>query len=372
MKKKKLLFIIWSFTYGGGAERVLATLVNNLPKEYDIDILEYWNANIYNKKINSNVHLLKPVVDSTKDSKFKKIIKMVILYTFPSILRKKYIKDNYDVEISYNYLLPTFLLRKSGKTISWIHGDIYDLKTRWFNRFKQRHAFKNVDRIVSISKNTYESVVDMYPEYKDKTIIINNSFDFNVMLEKAKEFKVENKEKNILFIGRLDENKNPLFLIEVAKLLKEDNVKFKLSFLGQGSLKDDLESKIKEYDLENAVELLGFQKNPYPYIKSADIIVGCSKSEGFPTVYVEGMLFSKPFVSTIVGGVEELSDGYKCGYVSNDIVEYKEYVKKLLLDKNLYMKMSEHAYKHVQKYSCVNQAKVVNDLICEIGDSSES
>ena len=40
MKKKKILFIIWSFTYGGGAERVLANIVNNLDKNrYDIDIL---------------------------------------------------------------------------------------------------------------------------------------------------------------------------------------------------------------------------------------------------------------------------------------------------------------------------------------------
>ena len=53
MKKKKILFIIWSFTYGGGAERVLANIVNNLDKNrYDIDIIEYWHTNINNEEIN--------------------------------------------------------------------------------------------------------------------------------------------------------------------------------------------------------------------------------------------------------------------------------------------------------------------------------
>ena len=41
--KKKVLFIIWSYSYGGGAERVLTNIVNNLdPSKYEIDILEYY------------------------------------------------------------------------------------------------------------------------------------------------------------------------------------------------------------------------------------------------------------------------------------------------------------------------------------------
>ena len=75
MKKKKILFIIWSFTYGGGAERVLANIVNNLDKNrYDIDIIEYWHTNINNEEINDNVTLLEPIIDADNDSILKKIL----------------------------------------------------------------------------------------------------------------------------------------------------------------------------------------------------------------------------------------------------------------------------------------------------------
>lgn len=375
MKKKRILFIIWSFTYGGGAERMLATLVNNLPKDkYEIDILEYWHANINNEKVDSNIHILKPIVDSLKDNKIKRIIKYILLHTFPSILRKKYIKNNYDIEISYNYLIPTFLLGKKGKTISWVHGDIYDLKEHKYNYIKQKKAFKSVNKIVAISENTYKSIIDVYPQYKNKTMIINNGYDFDTMFSKSKEFELEKSDiKKILFIGRLDENKNPLFLIEVAKLLKEDNIKFKMLFLGKGYLKDKIESKIKEYNLFDEVNLLGFQSNPYPYILNSDIIVGSSKSEGFPTVYVEGLRFGKPFVSTIVGGTEELSNSGKCGFVTNNLNEYKDYLKKLIIDNELYNKMSSEAFNYSQKFSCKNQVDIVDNLIMEIlGDINES
>lgn len=122
MKKKKILFIIWSFTYGGGAERVLANIVNNLDKNrYDIDIIEYWHTNINNEEINDNVTLLEPIIDADNDSILKKILYKILLYVFPYYLRKKYIKNNYDMQISFNYLIPTFLLDKKCKTYAWVH-----------------------------------------------------------------------------------------------------------------------------------------------------------------------------------------------------------------------------------------------------------
>ena len=58
MKKKKVLFIIWSFSYGGGAEKILANIVNNLDYEkYDIDVLEYLHADKM-EPVNGNIKIL--------------------------------------------------------------------------------------------------------------------------------------------------------------------------------------------------------------------------------------------------------------------------------------------------------------------------
>ncbi len=67
--KKKVLFIIWSYSYGGGAERILTNIVNNLdPSKYEIDILEYVYAGIKKEEINDNINLLNPIIDITDRS----------------------------------------------------------------------------------------------------------------------------------------------------------------------------------------------------------------------------------------------------------------------------------------------------------------
>lgn len=364
MKKKKILFIIWSFTYGGGAERVLATLANAMPKDkYEIDILEYWHANVGDEKLDSNVTLLPPVVNSLKEGKIRRVLKMFLLYHIPSILRKKYIKKEYDVYISFNYMIPTFLLPKNKFTISWIHGDIYDLKNNRYNRNKQMKSLKEVNTIVAISENTYKSIVDVYPCYKDKVVIINNSYNFDKILAMGNLYKVEKKKnkKYLLFMGRYEDNKNPLYLLEVLKRIKD--IDYQMIYMGRGELKDILISKISEYGLDDKITVLDYQKNPYPYIKNADIILGSSKSEGFPTTFVEGMIFAKPFISTVVGGVKELSNNSKCGFVCKDIDEYYQKLVLLLTDDKLYQKMSKDCLIYVKKYSCTNQVKELEKLL---------
>lgn len=109
MKKKKILFIIWSYTYGGGAEKILTNIVNNLNSEkYQIDIIEYWHTNINKENTNKNIKVLPYIIDAEKDSKIKKIIYKILLILFPRLIRRKYIKDKYDVEIAFNYMIPTF------------------------------------------------------------------------------------------------------------------------------------------------------------------------------------------------------------------------------------------------------------------------
>ena len=368
--KKKILFIIWSFTYGGGAEKILANIVNNMDLEkYDIDILEYWHADINEEKVKKEINILPPVIDSTRDSHIKMHYYKYLLEHNPEKLRKKYIKKEYDYEISFNILIPSFLLSKSAKTISWNHGSIEDLKNRKKDLRLQKNVFENVNKIVAISEKTYNSIIDIFPEYADKTVIINNGFDFSDVLNKSKSKSGEHKNSNkfkFVFAGRFDKNKNPLFLIEIAKKLKQDNIDFQLLMLGKGELQEKVIKKINEYDLNDYVQLLGYKKNPYTYYKEADAILLCSYSEGFPTVLAEGLILGKPFVSTNVGGVIELSDNNTCGFVADNLDEYYKYCKELICNKNLYNKMSISAKKNIQKFTIEKQVHRLENLINKI------
>lgn len=372
MKKTKLLFIIWSFTYGGGAEKVLANFVNKLDKEkYEIDILEYWHSNNKVEKIDERINVLTPIIDESHDNKIKKYITYLLLLFFTYILRKKFIKKEYDYEIAWNYMIPTFLLSKKKKTISWNHGSISDLKSNSFNRFMQQKQYKKVDKIVAISNNTYQSIIEVYPEFKDKTLIINNSFDFKDIKKLANEkTEIEKKKFTMLYIGRFDENKNPLYLIEVANQLKQKKVDFELWMIGKGDLEEKLKEKINNYHLNKRVKLLGYKSNPYPYFKLTDIVVLASKQEGFPTVIAEGLSLGKPFVSTQVGGIEELSDNQKVGFYTNDINEYIEKIILLKEDKVIYNKMSKDGKKHIAKFTQENQIEKFEKLLQEISNKT--
>ena len=366
--KKKLLFIIWSFTYGGGAEKVLSSIVNNLDNsKYEIDIIEYWHSNVKKEDTKENINILHPIIDSINDSRLKKLFYKILLESFPFLLRNKYIKKKYDIEISFNYLIPTFLLSHHTKTIAWVHGDVYDLQNNKKNYLLQKKSFKYVNKIVAISDNTYKSIEKVFPNYSDKLTLINNGFDIESILHKAGEeiLKKENK-KILLFINRLDENKNPLYALDVAKNLVDKGYDFKLQYLGKGELKESLINRINELKLNDYVEILGYKSNPYPYIKRSTIVLGCSKSEGFPTIFIEAIALGKPFVSTKVGGAQEISDNEKCGLVAENLEDYTNKVISLLDNEKKYNEFSKYGIKHSKKFTIETQMKKIEKLIREM------
>lgn len=370
-KKKKILFILWSFSYGGGAEKQLAGIVNNLDKDkYEIDILEYFHTNINIEPINSNINLLKPVNDKQKESKIKRFIFNILVYIYPAIIRKKYIKKEYDYEISFNQEIPTFLLSKNPKSkkICWIHGPIWNLslKKHFIRHIIQKLSFKKANKIVTISEDTLKSIRTIYPEFAFKTIKIYNGYDYKKMDELSAEFNVKKEKKfEILYANRFDENKNPLLLIEAAKLLKGKSNDFHINFLGKGILENKMRTLIKEYNLEENISIVGYQKNPYPYIKMCNIFCLTSVSEGFSNIIVEALHFNKPFVSTDVGIVHEIKQ-FNVGVVASTPEEISDAIYNMLVNKEQYNIMVKNCKKIENKFSIENQIENLEKLIEEL------
>ena len=366
--KKRLLFIIWSFSYGGGAEKILSNLVNNLNKEkYEIDVLEYWHSDIKIEKVNNNINVLKPVVDSTKASKIEMLIKKILVEYFPMLLRCKYAPGKYDVEIAFNYMIPTFLLDRNAVCFSWMHGDINDLKENNYKRKLQARSLKKVKGIITISKNTYNSIVDVYPHEEKKIVIINNGLQLEYIQTMAKKEKI-NKQSEITyfsFVGRLDDNKNPQMLIEIAKKLKERRLNYKIMILGTGNLFEFIKKEVKKYKLRDYIEVKGYVKNPYPYISNSKAILLCSKSEGFPTVLLEGIMLDTPFISTNVGGVMELTKPKKCGSIANDASNFVRLMEKYVTDNRYYSDLVNNCLSTKYKYTLEEQINKLESLLKE-------
>mgnify|MGYP000700518326 CR=1 FL=1 len=104
-----------------------------------------------------------------------------------------------------------------------------------------------------------------------------------------------------------------LFLLDAYK---KSGIKLKLVLLCSNT--KELVDMIKERDLENSVEILGFRTNPYPYIKNAKALILSSEREGLPTVLIESLILGTPVVSTnCISGPSEILTGELSKYLAN-------------------------------------------------------
>ena len=280
-----------------------------------------------------------------------------LIKLFPGLIRKMHLRKTYDVEISFNYLIPTFLLSKnSQKRIAWMHGSIYNLEENKRLKNKQRKALSSVNKIVAISNATEKSIVSVFPEYKDKIIKIYNGYDFSSMVPEGTVTDFQ-----LLYCNRFDENKDPLRFIRIVKRLNDLGLSVTAKMLGTGVFFNEAVRLIREYKLEAQIECVGYKKNPYAYYKHCKVFCLTSHSEGFPTTLVEAMYFGKPFVSTPVAGTEELSQNGNCGFVASDEEEYAIKLLKLLTSSELYKSMSEYCNNYVLNYSLKNQIHAIEE-----------
>lgn len=367
---KKILIVVYTYSLGGGVEKILSNIVSNLDHtKYDITILPYAEYGVKKENISSKVRVLPSIVDMKTAGRIEKITKYFLVHFFPWVLRKIYVKDKYDIEISFNYQIPSFLVKskKGTKVIEWIHGDINDLKSNTLKRKLQKRSFKKADKIVAISQNTKQSIVDVFPIYKNKVQLVYNGIDAEIIRERAQESTdIKLKENSVVFLGRLEEAKKPLKLAEAVKEAIEDNMDINLYLLGQGEQFDELKEKIEEWGLNERIFLLGYQQNPYPIIKQSKAVCMMSRSEGFPTVFTEGMVLGKPFISTAVGGVEELSNDGKCGIIVDSTEQFKEALAKAVLDSEESQKMQEACLEHIKNYSIERQIETIEDMLDSI------
>ena len=367
MDKKKILFITWSFSMGGGAEKILANITKGLSDEYVIDVLEINNHGT-GENCNSDVNILKPLFKNLENATFLKKIKWKLFLLFPKLFRYLVTSKKYDYEIAFNYLYPVYLLSNKAKTVSWNHGTIYNLKKHKFSRIRQGKKLKSVNKIIAISEKTEESIKEIYPEYKKKIELVYNGYDFNNINAKSLEnAEIKFEEDSLIYIGRIEESKGIKRLLEVFKNVVEKIPDKKLYLLGKGDLEEYVSKFILDNQLENNVFMLGYVKNPYPYIKKASYVVLLSEAEGFPTVFVEALVLGKGFISTPVGGTKELYNNQKCGFVSDSNEEISNYlIEELRKKKEDRFINSEVCKKYVDKYSLDKQIASIKKIIKEL------
>lgn len=379
MHKKKVLFMINSM-YGGGAEKIFQTLLKNLsPEKYDITVYSVNQCKIDHKYYPENIkykYIFGGIDESTGQiSKIiTKIKNKINLSRYekdsPETFYKRFIKEKYDVEVAFIEGYATKIIsgsnNKDSKKIAWVHIDLMEnpwTEVAYHSLEEEKDCYRKYDNILGVS----EEVVKAFKKRMDISDTVSvqyNPVDDVEINQKAQMEKIEypSNIKNFVTIGRLVDQKGYDRLLHVVNDLKE-RFKFCIRILGEGTDREKLEDYIKKNHLEDYVELLGFQNNPYPYIKAADAFICSSRSEGFSTVATEALILQKPIFTTDCAGMKELFGGYDCGMICENSEDGLKAMLEEVFAKENFDEYQQDIKKRSEFFKLERRMKEVSDII---------
>jgi len=254
----------------------------------------------------------------------------------PIISFKEACRKHYDVAISYyQFHDPDIYINKikAEKRIQWIHGDMVTFPPP----IVLKQKCKNLDRFVCVSGRVRDSFLKFHPDLQEKAVVTPNIVDNlhiinNAEVSLAQELK-QDDILNVVTVSRLHSKKGLRTALQAHKRLDSEGIHFRWYIVGEGEERKILEKLIRQYGLQNKFILLGNRKNPYPYIKKADLFVLPSESEGYSTVLIEAKILKKPIMTTDIGGArEEICSGENGLIVENSEEAIYQGLKKMVVD----------------------------------------
>jgi glycosyltransferase involved in cell wall biosynthesis len=182
------------------------------------------------------------------------------------------------------------------------------------------YTWQSADKIVRVNKMDLKKFDNLEID-KSKLLYIPNGFSSDMfkpknMLTARKKLDLPIDKRILVNIANLEEYKGQKYLIKSMEKVLVAQKDVMLYIVGEGSLRNRLQSMIQEYGLQKNVELAGGNKprEEIPiWMQACDVFVLPSLSEGNPTVMFEALGCGKPFIGTNVDGIPEIIINYKLG-----------------------------------------------------------
>jgi len=212
------------------------------------------------------------------------------------------------------------------------------------------------NNFIVISKHAEDFYKQVLPADLRRLQILNNAIDYNRF------FKREPNQLHIplrlITIGRLDENKNQIFLVKVVRLLKSEGIQVQLDILGEGPFRKHIEGTISDWDLKEQVNLLGSVNQIEEQLHKADIYIHAARSEAFGLAIVEAMAAGLPFVMLDAKGNRDIAENGKNGFfiTEENVNAFANAIKNFISAPKRYSEMSDYAKTDAAKFDIVPYA----------------
>lgn len=324
--KKHILFIINNLEIGG-VQKSFLSLINTIDtSKYNIDVFISQNHKEYEKELPDNINILHSIKTEMAVDYFPRAIKRMIRAGYYSMAIKRCIqflvsridrgyggyllsrlyepiKKFYDVIIDEGGQAQLYFMvdqLRADKKISIFHSDY----SQWnlYHRMDERYYYK-IDYILTISEKCRQSLINYFPNFDSKRIAVMENISSPSFIRLQAEVPIKGMDAEtirLLTVGRLSYEKGIDTALLTARKLTDRGIKFHWYFLGDapGNAKESYLAMAKKIGVDNHVSFLGSHRNPYPYIKKADIIVHPSRYEGKSIALDEIKILAKPVVVT--------------------------------------------------------------------------
>jgi glycosyltransferase involved in cell wall biosynthesis len=356
-KIQKKLIIFMPSMDGGGVEKNIILITNYLSKFIkNITLITFDKR--FNNQFNNEIKIIN--VQKTMNNNYSKYYKY---FCCLKILIRKIINSKnisvfaFQANI-YCIILSKFfnfnlIVRSNSSPSGWTNNKI--------KNFIFKILFKSPNYVIV---NSFQFAKEIHKKFNVRAKVIYNPLNkFEILKKSKKEINFNFKDKKslkIINIARFTDQKDHLTLLEAFKKVNA-KINVELLIMGYGANKKIIYNFIKENKLGKKVKVISFQKNPYPFIKKADIFILSSIYEGLPNVLLEALTLKKFVISSdCPTGPKEILKNGKYGFLFKvkNINQLTSQIIKYSDNKKICNRKIDLAYKSLQRFdfnTCCNK-----------------
>lgn len=358
---KKKVFIIVPTLGTGGGEKLVIDLATNIDKsKFDVSIVclfpkkntiyekiamrEGINIIYMNKNMGLDIKLIFSLIRLFKTNKPD------IVHTHLNVMP---------------YVLPAVITSKVKSRLHTVHS-VAEKEAEGISRLIMKCAYKIFKFTpVAICDYVKGTIEEVYKIKSSEISCIYNGINTSLFNRRNLEnTKTKREQTHLISVGTLYHVKNHKLIIDAFSEVQKQVPNIKLTILGDGELRNELEQQIKSYGLNNKIQLKGIVENVWDELNNADIYVMASNYEGLPLSILEAMACELPIIATKAGGVVDIVKNEENGLII-DIGNQKQLqdaIIKLCTDDALREGMSKKSKTLSKRYDIKRVSKLYEEI----------
>lgn len=344
----KKILIVNNNLHIGGVQKALINLLWNIREQYDITLLLFSRSGELLEELPPDIRVICPsgawrYLGMTRDDvhSLRERIGRAFFAAITRVFGRKYAVSlmslgqrkyaGYDAAISYLHNsgdkvfyggCNDFVLKHvhANKKITFLHCDYLHCGADTPDNGRQYAKF---DTIAACSQGCADAFLKAHPELKERVCVVRNCHRFDQIREAAQADPQTLKagKVNIATVARLGKEKGVERALRVIAQLGPLRERMHYYVIGDGVQRKLLQQLIRELELSDVVTLCGQQKNPYGYIKAADLLLIPSYSEAAPLVIGEAAALGTPILSVETSSAREMIAETGYGWVCDNSEE---------------------------------------------------